>query len=219
LDAVVILVGVTADRRKRACVETYFRRTMPGTVLCPWLPQRLGFGICAMFLRRRLNQLMQSGQFRAIHFVNYISGGYLFRRVAVRCTGLPVGRVVYVRSPVQEKVPAVLAARLTPPGLLLLGGATMLSLARPAPLQALPWPSNQGQGLIVEDRISALARDLGLSRDSTSPRDWDHDVLLPHATDVLHVPVSHDEVYESTEVLSAIAHFLTHGSFDHVPRQ
>jgi hypothetical protein len=219
LDALVILVGVTANGRKRASVESRFRQATPCTVVCPRLPQWLGFRVCAFLLGRLLARLRDSGRFESVHFVNFISGGYLFRRAVPDCPGLPLGRVVYVRSPIQELVPPALAARLTRPGLLLVGGATLLTLAHPAPLARLPWPSDgMDQGLLVEERASQLARRLGLSRASTSPRDWDPDILLPGAAEVLSLAVSHDEIYDSPEMVAQAAHFLARGRFDHTGR-
>ncbi|MEJ1934919.1 hypothetical protein WDZ92_32380 [Nostoc sp. NIES-2111] len=219
MDALVILVGVTANRQKTGSIETRFRQATPFTVVCPRLPQRLGFGICAFLLRRRLQRMSASGRFGAIHFVNFISGGYLFRRVIPECGGLPLGRVVYVRSPIQELIPPALARRLSRPGLLLVGGATMLSLADPSTLARLSWPSGGGEkGLVVEQEPSELARKLGLTRASTLPRDWDPEILLPDASDVLPLAVSHDEVYDSPELVAQASSFLARGRFDHIGR-
>jgi hypothetical protein len=216
-DALVILVGVTADRRKRQYVEAYFQEQRCFEVFVPGMPQWLGLGFCRHWLRRYLHARLAGKDFGHVHFLNYISGGFVFRSIASDCDFLRLGRIVYDRAPIQEELPRLLATRYTTPGLVLARGKMLADLASER-IHSLPFPGDTlEQGLIVEGLPSALAQQYGLSRNSPPPAAWDWDRLLPHAADVIELPLSHDDVYDSELFLSQANAFYAHGTFRRSP--
>jgi hypothetical protein len=129
---------------------------------------------------------------------------------------LRIGRVLYDRGPIQEELPGVLVRRYTTAGVMLARGKTTTDLAAPW-IQALPFPESElEQGLIIETAASRLARDLGLTPASPEPARWRPELLLPGASDVRRVDVSHDDVYTSPLFLDEAIHFLRTGRFQDV---
>lgn len=211
--ALVILVGLTAGRSQRLHLASYFRAQGDHEVYLPVLPYALGLHLCSIWLGHFLTSRVFIQKFRAVHFLNFIGGGYVFRFLSEDLKGRPIGRVVYVRSPIQEEVPRMLAKRFTRTGVMLLRGKGLADLSA-GWIRALPFPAVNGeQGLIIETGTSKAAMNLGIGRQTPAAAEWAHDALLPGAADVIELPVSHDEVYDSEEVLSQVAHFMNRGRF------
>jgi hypothetical protein len=213
MDALVILVGVTANPMKRGAVRNYFQRQSAFDVFVPNLPQWMGLSLCSRWLVRYLVSKFTAREYHYVHFLNYISGGFIFRSINGRCDFLRLGRVVYNRAPIQELVPRQLIRKYSEIGLVLSRGKMLTDLARGS-LKDLPFPSSlKEQGLIIETEASLLARSLGLSRASVPLDAWNYTHLLPGASDVLEVSLSHDDVYQSEQFLSQALHFLNYGKF------
>jgi hypothetical protein len=216
MDALVILVGVTADRDKRLRVREICRAKSDFHVLAPALPKFAGLRVCARWLVSYLRFVHTRGRYERVHFLNYISGGFLFRLMGHRLDFLRIGRVLYDRGPIQEELPGILVRRYTTAGVMLARGKTTTDLAAPW-IQALPFPESElEQGLIIETAASRLARDLGLTPASPEPARWRPELLLPGASDVRRVDVSHDDVYTSPLFLDEAIHFLRTGRFQDV---
>lgn len=216
--ALVILVGITATHRQRRNLAAYFSAHSNLDVYLPFIPYVFGLQASGLWLRHVLNRKVFSQGHKSVHFVNFIGGGYVFRSVCQALKGRPIGRIVYIRSPIQEEIPRVLARRLTQTGLLLSSGKMLVDLSTDW-IRDLPFPQTcHEQGLVIETEISRAAMSLGLGKDAVPPADWDHDVLLPGADDVIEVPVSHDEVYDSEEVLAQILRFVEYGRFSTTTR-
>lgn len=215
-DACLILVGLTAGWRKRRSVRKYFRTALDMPVLVPWLPYPLGLAACALWLRRYLRRHLGPSGNRRVHILAYIGGGFLLRSIVADGLKVPIGWIVYDRGPIQERVAARLVQRNSKWALILLGGRTFLDLAS-GRYRSLPFPSAElGQGLIVEANASKLAICLGVD----AP--FGPEVvagLLPGATDVVSVAVSHDDVYTSPLFLEPALRFLTTGCFDPMPQE
>jgi hypothetical protein len=213
-EALLVLVGITAGRRQRKRVLDVLRRHGGFDVLVPHIPYRRSLVRAASWLEGYLDAVLERRNYRAVHVLNYIGGGYLFRKLGSRLSRFPLGRVVHVRSPLQEQVPLRLAQRFTRPGLLLIAGRSAVDMAA-APLDDLPLPRlGHEQGLIVETRQSAMARWLGVEPAGFAATAWSHARLLPDAADAIDLPVSHDEAYGPGEVLRQFLHFVEHGRFE-----
>lgn len=213
--AIVILVGVTGGRKQRRYLISFFTARTGFDVFLPCLPYALGLracsGWCAAYLRRHV---LNRG-YLAIHFLNFIGGGYVFRSLGQTLADQRLGRVVYVRSPIQEQVPRLLAKRYTRPGLMFLGGKMMADLSSEW-IRSLPFPpAGAEKGLMLEMGISRMAASLGLEFSSVPPAAWSAAELLPGADDVLEVTASHDEIYESDDALGQVVTFLDNGTFNH----
>lgn len=210
---VVVLVGVTADEKKIHSVEEYFIKHFGGTALVPVMPQWRGIRACSRWLPSYLEGNRVFERFKTVHFLNYISGGYIFRTASPLFPEDKIGNVVYGRGPVQELVPSALIRKYTWPLILLTQGKMITDLASDR-LSDIPYSGLRGRrGLIIETGVSELARSLGLNAESVPPESWEAGSMLPGASDVLRVSESHDDVYTSDHVLGAALHFFRTGRF------
>ncbi len=209
----LILVGITATKRSRSTINRFFDLHSSYRTLVPRLPLRRGVRASARWLDRYLAQTVRPQETGPLHVLAYIAGGAVLRYLTAEGRAPELRRVLYVRGPVQELVPAAMVRKYGRLIARLLGGRTMIDLADGWP-EALPFPVALGeQGLIVEDGVSSLAHALGLDARSPSAASWDPARLLPGASAVLRVPESHDEVYSSPALLHAAIHFFDEGRF------
>lgn len=214
--ALVIFVGITARRAQRRHLVSFFAARSGFDVYLPYIPFAAGLQACRRWVAAYLKLRVFNRGYLAIHFLNFIGGGYLFRSLGRTLEGQPVGRTIYVRSPVQEEIPRILARRYSRPGLTLLAGRMMADLSTDW-IRALPFPRTGGEkGLIVETGISSLAHSLGLERSSVPDQAWATGTLLPDADDVLEVSASHDQIYEDDGVLAQAKAFFASGRFSRV---
>ena len=110
--ALIILVGVTANRSKRARLNAFFSQAQEYDVFVPLLPQRLGLKCCVEWLRRYVSGTVVPSRYQRIDYLNYISGGLIFRHTIQTYANINTGRLVFIRGPVQENVPAALVTKL-----------------------------------------------------------------------------------------------------------
>jgi len=212
-EALVILVGITADEMKRNYFLSSFSKGLPCDVFLPELPQRLGVSWCAWRLSKYFAKRIRTPEYSRVHFLNYISGGAVFRYLSMRWPVPNVGRIVYDRAPLQEEVPRLLVKRHGKLALWLSQGKMLTDLAAEW-WDRLPFrPSLGEQGLVIEKGVSFLADSLGIYSENLSGDVWNRERLLPGATDGLEVKESHDDVYTSPAVLSAMCRFLENGAF------
>lgn len=213
IGCLIVLVGFTADASKQAQVKTFLSANSSYQVIVPDLPQTRGIRCCADWLDRYLLSERVFERHEICHFLNYISGGYIFRSASSRLDASKIGRVIYVRGPIQEAVPRALVRKYTWPILRFTQGRMITDLASNR-LKDIP-QSNLGteRGLVIETSPSAIARDLGLNAHSVPEGAWDVAKLLPGATDVLRVPESHDDVYSSPTMLGNCLAFFDTGRF------
>lgn len=211
--ALVVLVGITARRAQRRHLRSCFSAGGNLDIHLPYIPFALGLSFCRWWIASYLRRRVFDRGYIAIHFLNFIGGGYLFRALGQELEGQPIGRIVYVRSPIQEEIPRILAGRYGRVGLTLLGGRMMADLSTTW-ISQLPFPRAGGEkGLIVETGVSRLARSLGLERSRLPASAWAVETLLPGADDVLEVAASHDEIYDDEEVLAGVRTFIANGRF------
>jgi len=211
--SLLILVGITATKRSRSTIKQFFELHSSYRTLVPRLPLRRGVRASACWLERYLAQTVRTQETGPIHVLAYIAGGAVLRHLTAEGRVPELRRVLYVRGPVQELVPAAMVRRYGRLIARLLGGRTMIDLADGWP-EALPFPVALGeQGLIVEEGVSSLAHALGLDARNPSAASWDPARLLPGASAVLRVSESHDEVYSSPALLHAALHFFDEGRF------
>lgn len=211
-EALVVLVGITAGRRARSQVYHFLSRHSDYDVFVPPLPYRCGIQACAGWLQCYLEGEVRPKRYRAVHAIAYIAGGLLLR--CLHRKDVPVfERIVYFRSPVQERVAGTLVRRVGRTLAGWLGGRATLDLADGWPAE-LPMPQfSQQQGLVIEMGRSRLARLLGLTVADIPAAEWAPERLLPGAEDALYIPESHDDVYTSERVLAAALHFIREGRF------
>lgn len=211
--SLLVLVGLTASRASRRGVARFFQSGSRFHTYVPPLPLRRGVRASARWLERYLAQTVCARESGPIDVLAYIAGGAVLRCLAASVRLPELARVVYVRGPVQELVPAAMVRRYGRLLARVLGGRSMIDLADGWP-QRLPFPSASGeQGLIVEEGVSSLARSLRLGTDSVPAAAWEPARLLPVASAVMRVPESHDDVYTSPALLGCALRFFERGRF------
>lgn len=212
-EALLLLPGMTANRRKRAYLADFFRAHTPYAVYLPMLPERRGLDACAIELRRFIRRDIDPAGHESMHVLAYIAGGCTLR-AAFAGQAFPYrGRVVWVRSPIQERVPARLVARCGTTLVWLAAGRLALDLAA-TDFSRLPDLRCTGdQAVVLERGASRLARWLGLAAADFEALHAEGEFLPPGAAAVWLADESHDEVYTSAPLLHRIAGFLAAGSF------
>lgn len=148
-DLVVILVGLTAGWRKRRHARRYFRHAFGRRAYLPWIPYPLGLRLGAAWLSYLLRRRISRGGHQRVHFALYIGGGILLRSLHASGERWPIGRTVWDRGPLQEKVAGRLVARVPPVLLSLMSLRSIVDLSRLDPAQ-LSFPASPlGAGLVV----------------------------------------------------------------------
>jgi hypothetical protein len=205
----LVLVGITAGAADRAHVGARLQALTGRPVLVPDLPQRRGLAACARRLPGWLDGRIDPEA--PLDVMAYISGGFILRAAASAGTLPPLGRVLWLRGPVQEQVPAALIRRYTRFGVWLRLGRMVLDLAG-SNGEAADFPESHGaQGLIIEEGVSDLAARFGLTAAALPPEAWSPARLAPKAGPVLRIPQSHDDAYRAEDLLAAAAHFFATG--------
>ena len=212
-DALVILPGITATPAKQAFLKGFFDSYTGCDVFLPHLWQALGIHGSAWQLHRFLRKRVKPSKYASVHFLSYISGGFILRAAFLRWPLPNIGRLVHVRSPLQEQVPGLVISTYGRVAALLLKGRMMFDLAA-AWKDELPFArTGHGQGLILERGLSKMAAELGLKdSDFDTIRDSGK-FIVPPADETLLVPESHDEVYTSEALLGRVVSFIKSGRF------
>lgn len=211
--ALVILVGITADEMKRSSVGRYFERNSDYDVYVPNMPQRFGVRACSRWLRRYLRNTVQVEAYDRVNFLNYVSGGIIFRHELSRRPLANIGRVVYDGGPIQEEVPRALVRKYTW-FLLTLFKSHMIADVAGKWIYRLPYPPSMGeQGLMIELGTSFMAHEMGINEEDIPSEAWDPECMLPGADDVIRMPESHDDVFSSPAFLSLALRFFETGKF------
>lgn len=207
--ALVILPGITADRVARRYLLDFYLRRSPYRVFLPSLCQYFGIGFAA----RQLNRYFDSHQlsrYQRCHFICYISGGFILRRALAQRALPNLGRVVYVRSPFQERVPELSLRRYGPLPLLKFG-KVLLDLAGDGKDR---WPEPAADfGYVIEGGISAQAAQLGLVAADFERCRSDPRFALAAGRPTLTTPLSHDQVYSDDTLLGHMLQFIESGRF------
>ena len=213
-DLIVVLVGLTAGWRKRRKARAYFRHAFGERVYLPWIPYVFGLRASAAWLSFWLSRRIRQGKHKRCHVVAYIGGGILLRVLHKQGTRWPIGRSVWDRGPLQERVAGMLVDRVPGIALTIVGLRSIVDLAK-LDSSSLTFPQSAlGSGLIVETRASALAQRLGIEEDLPAISPQEISRLLPDASSSVALPISHDEVYHDTRFLGAAAAFLSTGRFE-----
>lgn len=213
-DLIVVLIGLTAGWRKRRRARHYFKQVFGARAYLPWISYVFGLRASAAWLSYCLSRRIRRGRHERIHVVAYIGGGILLRMLHAQGRRWPIGRSVWDRGPLQERVARALVARVPGLVLTLVGLRSVVDLAR-SDFSNLAFPASPlGSGLIVETRASALARRLGIEDDLPDLSPEVMLPLLPGASAAIALPVSHDEVYQDARFLDAAADFLVTGRFE-----
>ena len=207
--ALIILPGITANPLKRRFVYDYLCRHTACEVHLPRLPQRLGIRASARRLSRFLRPFKLYDQ---VHVLAYISGGFILRAASLP-VDFPWGRLLYVRSPLQEEVPRRFIARHGRLAAFLAHGRMLFDLSSDWK-DHLPYPvTTSQQGLVLEHGVSQLAQKLGLNTADFARFRTAAGFQLPAAGKIWEAGESHDDVYTAQPLLERMTRFFMNGTF------
>jgi hypothetical protein len=211
-EALLVLVGVTANRRKRRGLLRHFSSRCNHDVFVPDLPYRKPLHEVAAWYVDYVTNVVRPERYARLHCIAYIAAGVMLRSLPPE-RRLGFERIVYFRGPYQELVAARLAQRIGRGLAGLVMGRTAVDLAE-GWAERFPLRREAAhEALIVEEGRSDMARWLGIGASDIPPASWSDEALLPTAEAVLHIPESHDDVYTSESVLNATLEFILHGNF------
>jgi hypothetical protein len=212
-EALVILPGITATREKEAFLKNYFDTHTDYKVFLPRLWQGLGIRGSARRLHHFMEIHVKSADFASVHFLVYISGGFILRDMLSRWPLPNIGRLVHVRSPLQEQVPGLVISVHGRLAAFLTKGWMMFDLGSKWKDQ-LPFAQTvHPQGLILEKGVSKMAVKLGLKGSDFDEIRNSGRFIVPAANETLLVSESHDEVYTSVSLLGHMVGFFKTGKF------
>lgn len=214
-EALVVLVGITANWRKRRHLRRFLAAHCDFDVYVPALPYRKPLREVAAWYEHYLEHEVRPERYAKLHTITYIAAGSLLRCLPPASQVL-FERMVYFRGPYQELVAPWLVQRVGRFAAGLIAGKSALDLANGWPARLPQQQLAQHEALIVEEGRSRMARLLGITSEEFGESSWSAAQMLPSAEAVLRVPESHDDVYTSDTVLAAALDFIQHGTFPSV---
>lgn len=209
-EALVLITGITASRSDKKHLLDFYRTHTDYQVYLPTLSQYFGIRFAAWLLTAFLRRLNIAAYSRC-HFICYISGGYILRCALSSSRLDNIGRVVMVRSPLQERVPECALRRYGRTLPLLSHGKILIDLAEDWK-DRLP-PIAAETGYVIEHGLSRLGQQLGLTSDDYWRYRHDPGFSIAENSPVLNSPLSHDEVYHNDNLLAQMTQFIASGQF------
>ena len=150
--------------------------------------------------------------YREIKAICYIAGAYLLHTQLEAHPMTNLTRIVYDRSPTQERAPQTAMARIPKLGMLKLG--KVLRDLSVATWPDVPESDGLKKGLAIENRATPLMRFLQEEAEAMGPLVYDWQAIDPTAHDAFHVALDHDMMYVRWDVLGEpFLHFFEHGVF------
>jgi hypothetical protein len=134
--------------------------------------------------------------YKKLHVFSYIIGSWTINMWMSQNPGTNIASVVYDRSPLQEKAPAILT-RENPILSRLLFGKLI------GELSDTPYPplvvTNIPVGLMIECKATKIMWKKRRSLEKMEPVTWDKDALGQKSNDWLYIFLNHDDMYTSLE--------------------
>lgn len=214
-EALVVLVGITANWRKRRHLRRFLAAHYDYDVYVPALPYRKPLREAAAWYEHYLEHEVRPARYVKLHAIAYIAAGSLLRCLPPD-NQLLFERMVYFRGPYQELVAPWLVQRVGRFAAGLIAGKSALDLANGWPARLPQQQLARHEALIIEEGRSRMARLLGITSEEFDETSWSAAQMLPSAEAVLRVSESHDDVYTSDAVLAAALSFIQHGVFPSV---
>ncbi|MGB1055575.1 MAG: hypothetical protein ACPGYM_01485 [Flavobacteriales bacterium] len=150
--------------------------------------------------------------YREVKAICYIAGAYLLHTQLEAHPMANLTRIVYDRSPTQERAPQTAMERIPKLGMLKLG--KVLRDLSVATWPEVPESDRLKKGLAIENRATPLMRFLQDEAKAMGPLVYDWQTIDPTAHDAFHVALDHDMMYVRWDVLGEpFLHFFEHGVF------
>lgn len=210
-DLVVILPGLGDSKEGREEMAQW-GDSLPGyTVVVPDYIARASVQASADNVAAFFEQTDTSA-YDEVHIFAYILGTWSLNLFLEEHEVPGLKSVVYDRSPIQERAPAVVHRRLRCITRLMYGPllGNLAGLDYPV-YQA---PEGVNTGLVVENRATSLMRKFRGTAEDMGPVTWDLEQFQHEADDAFYTWVNHDEMYSSFETIGPeLLHFFENGRF------
>lgn len=209
-EAVVFLIGLRNPTDGFAMMKRYFSAVEGYDVFIPDYIARGSVDGCRelveTFLRR--NELKR---YKRVHFLASILGGYCLNALLAADLWPNLASVVCLRSPLQERVPAIVSKE-RPLFVRFFFGAVVNDLASKV-YPAVP-SGDFKTGLLVESKPTPYVTAHEKAVLAAGEIDWSLDQFPGTWTDAAYIPAHHDEIYVDPGILWApFVSFIQNGAF------
>jgi hypothetical protein len=204
-----VLPGLTSSRSERRTVE----KQLSGRGYDVFVPNYLARESVASSAEAIREFFETSGvaEYRKVHIYAYIAGGRALN-LYLREHAIPnLATIVYDRSPLQERAPAVVVSNL--------GWAVRVGRGRVvqdiAQSEYEPVPADgRSIGIIVEGRATPYMRWHKEETLRMGPLAWEPSAFNQDHDDILYTTLNHNQMYGKLAVYrDELLHFIGHGAF------
>lgn len=210
-DLVVILPGLGDSKEGRAQMAQWGESAPGYTVVVPDYIARESVQASVDEVAAFFEQTDTSA-YEEVHVFAYILGTWSLN-LYLQDHEIPgLKSIVYDRSPIQERAPAVVHRRIRCITRLMFGPIL-------GDLAGIEYPQYQAPegvntGLVIENRATSLMRTFQGSVEDLGPVTWDLAQFQHDPDDAFYTWVNHDEMYLSFETIGPeLLHFFEHGRF------
>jgi hypothetical protein len=214
-EAILVLPGFVGRFQGTAAQEEYF--TGRGyDVLIPDTIERESLEACLAAFEE-FAQKHRLGEYRRVHVLAYIVGGWVLNRYVAAHPDHNIASVVYDRSPLQERAPAVLVREMPLITSLLLGDVIEdMAATSYEPLEK----GSIRVGILIESKATPLIRRYRKTALSLGPLAWDPAALGQPCDDFAYTWLNHDQMYSRFDVIGPeILRFFRLGRFTSAQRR
>lgn len=211
-DLVIVLPGLGDSKKGRRHMAEWGEQTPGYTVVVPDYIERESVDASVASLEAFLEETDLTA-YDEVHVFAYILGTWALN-LYLEDHELPgLSSVVFNRSPIQERAPAVVHKRLTCATRIAFG--PVLGDMADIPYPPVTLPEGVASGFIIENRATSLMRHFKRTAlKMFGPLDWSVQALQHPVDDHLYTWVNHDEMYVSFDVIGPeLLHFFEHGRF------
>ena len=209
-EALLILPGF-GDTKKRRKIQLAYFSNRGYDVFIPSYRDRKSYKTTLDNLQHFIEE-KQLASYKKVHIFSYIVGSWALNDVLNRHPLPNIHSVVYDRSPLQERAPAVVVKRIKILGRIKVG--RMLE-----EFAQLPYPSWQGGqqariGILVECKATFLIKLFRRYAMSLGPLCWDPSCFQQPYHAIHYTWLTHDQMYTHMDVIGPqVLHFMETGTF------
>lgn len=219
--------GTSVDQKTAVLILNGFGGTRKGcqAQMAFWANRGMDVFIPDVLLRSSLKEssdaleafveVQRLKDYQEVKAICYIAGAYLLHTQLEAHPMDNLTRIVYDRSPTQERAPQTAMERIPKLGTLKLGKVLRdLSVATWPEVPEVPESDRLKKGLAIENRATPLMRFLQNEAKAMGPLVYDWHAIDSTAHDAFHVALDHDMMYVRWDVLGGpFMHFFQHGVF------
>lgn len=156
-------------------------------------------------------QKQHLAEYKKVHVFGYIVGSWAINLWIQAHPEHNIATIIYDRSPLQERAPAVLL-RDRPVLIKILAGPIMKAFSQ------TPYPTlAKGDirvGILIESKATKLIRRHKKTTLSMGPVTWDLDQFRQESDDAIYTWLNHDQMYLRFDIIgSELFYFIEHGRF------